>query len=118
MASPGPIRGMEFAQLRCFNHAQREAAARCLGCARFFCRECVSEHKNRLLCAQCIAEEAQRGQQARRNFLAPFRPALRLMLGLLLAWSAFYFMGKALIAVPSAFHDGLSAFSDDAGSAR
>ncbi len=43
---------------RCFNHAGREAAARCPGCRRFYCRECVTEHDGRVLCAECLRRRA------------------------------------------------------------
>ncbi|MCI0613826.1 rhomboid family protein, partial [bacterium] len=36
---------------RCFFHSQREAVVRCPECGRYYCRECVTEHLDRLLCA-------------------------------------------------------------------
>ena len=39
---------------RCRNHAEREAVARCPGCGHHFCRECVTEHDDRILCAACL----------------------------------------------------------------
>jgi hypothetical protein len=94
-----------FAQLRCFNHAQREAAARCPECGRFFCRECVSEHRNRFLCASCIAEEATEAQVQPKSYLGRLRPVFRIMIGMLVLWMLFFVMGKALFSVPSTFHD-------------
>jgi hypothetical protein len=38
---------------RCRNHPERAAAARCPECVLFFCRECVTEHDGKLLCAAC-----------------------------------------------------------------
>ena len=42
-------------QQRCWNHEAREAACRCPACGRSYCRECVSEHEGRLLCAACLS---------------------------------------------------------------
>lgn len=118
MLASGPLRAQDFAQLRCFNHAEREAAARCLGCGRFFCRECVSEHKQRLLCAHCLAEAVTDTVKVRRNLLAPVKPLLRVLFGLVLAWCSFYAMGRALISIPSVFHDTLSAVTNETGTTR
>src|SRR5882724_11906637 len=38
----------------CWNHEAREAVCRCPECGRSFCRECVTEHAARLLCAACL----------------------------------------------------------------
>ena len=99
---------MDFAQSRCFHHAQREAVARCPGCSRFFCRECVSEFKGRLLCAQCVAARTNHADHARRAWLAPIRPITRFLIGLLLVWTCFFILGKALLAVPSTFNDAVT----------
>ncbi len=94
-----------FAQTRCFNHARREAAARCPACGRFFCRECVSEHRNRLLCASCIAEEGVQAGVRPKQSSGVARAMVRMAVGVLVLWMAFFMMGKALLSVPSAFHD-------------
>ena len=51
-----------LAHQRCFNHALREAAARCPGCGNFFCRECVTEHDDRVLCAACLETGKTKGK--------------------------------------------------------
>ncbi len=94
-----------LAQQRCFNHRHREAVARCPECARYFCRECVTEHAERLLCARCL--EAAAGPRARRRRWSG--PLLRLalpLLGLLLLWMSFFYLGRLLLIIPSAFHEG------------
>jgi len=48
MTAPNVIR------LRCFYHDFREAACRCPICQRYFCRECVTEHDDRVLCVECL----------------------------------------------------------------
>lgn len=88
---------------RCLNHPDREAAARCPSCGRFFCRECVTEHDARVICARCLA--AQSGPRAARR-----RTALRLVLpvlaGLFLLWLGFYVAGDLLADIPAEVHDG------------
>jgi hypothetical protein len=80
---------------RCWNHASREAVCRCPSCSRFFCRECVTEHDERLLCAACVlkAVTAQKPTHSwRRRWLLRAAAAA----GLALAWTAFYGAGRAL----------------------
>ena len=92
---------MNIAQERCFNHASREAVARCPECGRYFCRECVSEHEDRLICTCCLKRLAKPFQKKQR-----MRGVLRLLpaaLGLLLLWSTFYLLGKTLLAIPTSF---------------
>src|SRR5438132_254763 len=48
-----------LARQRCLNHLNREAVARCPECKRFFCRECVTEHEDRLICAACLKKLAK-----------------------------------------------------------
>jgi len=91
-------------QQRCFNHGWREASARCMGCGQYFCRECVSEHKQRLLCARCLAAEMASAAAAGPR-LRLFRPLLRLAMALLLLIVSFYFIGAILLSIPSTFHE-------------
>jgi hypothetical protein len=80
-------------QARCFNHAQREAVARCPGCRRFYCRECVTEHDDRLMCAQCLAAAAPPTAAPKRNWWL----ATALTRGVI---------GQTLLEAPSHFHEG------------
>ena len=43
---------------RCFHHSHREAVARCPECRQFYCRECVTEHDYRVICATCLKKIA------------------------------------------------------------
>lgn len=95
----------ELAQQRCFNHAAREAVARCPGCGHFFCRECVTEHDDRVMCAACLHKLAHVPLLQRRGFARTLRVG-QCLLGLLLAWFFFYLIGEALLALPSSFHEG------------
>jgi hypothetical protein len=94
-----------LAYQRCFNHAQREAVARCPVCARFFCRECVIEHEDRMLCAGCLRAAAEANRKSQRG-LSRLARAGQLLLGILCAWFFFYLVGEILLAIPTAFHEG------------
>lgn len=94
---------------RCATHPDREAAARCPECGTFFCRECVTEHAGRVICARCLqqkvaAEEAPAPRSCRS--LAPLRMAFQIALSLFLAWFFFYLLGAFLVSIPSSFHEG------------
>jgi hypothetical protein len=88
---------------RCTNHPQREASARCPECRRFFCRECVTEHDDRVLCASCLAKLAQ------KETALPGWWSWTPRIGLALAAAGVVFLvllviGNILLAVPSEFH--------------
>jgi hypothetical protein len=89
---------------RCFNHALREAAARCPECSRFFCRECVAEHDDRVLCASCLKKLAESGPSKRRAFSTLMRSA-QVLVGVLVAWFFFFMIGESLLRLPASFHD-------------
>jgi hypothetical protein len=99
---------------RCANHAQREAVARCPGCHRYFCRECITEHDDRVWCAACLAGQVKPSLRRRLHLLGLWR-LTQCLLGLLLAWLFFYLCGRALLAIPSSFHEGafLTQTEDD-----
>jgi hypothetical protein len=92
---------------RCLHHADREAIARCPECTRYFCRECITEHDDRVICANCLAKLARPKEEPKS------RRKLRLSLiglpmaafgGLIIAWWCFYFIGRLLFSIPSDFH--------------
>lgn len=95
----------ELVQQRCFNHGFREAVARCPGCRRYFCRECVTEHGGRVMCAACL-RQAQRPSSLARRSLAGVVWIVQGLLGVLLSWFFFYLVGDILLSVPSAWHEG------------
>lgn len=80
----------------CWNHEAREAVCRCPECGRSFCRECVTEHEARLLCARCLASQAAQSSGPPRRRIAGLGMAVA---GLLLAWMFFYGTGQALILI-------------------
>ena len=101
---------------KCWNHYEREAVARCPECGHPYCRECVVEHDDRLICAGCLARLTSPLTKARRQW--SFRPLGRvvgMVLGLLVTWFIFFSIGRMLLSIPDRFHaDTLwkKAFSD------
>jgi len=95
----------DLANQRCFNHAQREAVARCPQCRGYFCRECITEHDNRVICAACLGKLARKSALPRRT-LAGFGHALQCLLGIVVVWFFFYLIGEGLLSLPTSLHEG------------
>jgi hypothetical protein len=94
-----------LAHQRCFNHSQREAAARCVECRQFFCRECVAEHDDRIVCASCLQKLAKKPATQRRALVGVLR-FFQCAFSLMLLWFFFYLIGEGLISIPTPFHEG------------
>lgn len=95
----------EALQHFCHHHPAREAAARCPACRNFFCRECVTEHDDVVICTTCL--RLQTGSRAARKWSLAFIPRLAAAAaGLLVAFFFFYALGRVLVVTPSAFHEG------------
>jgi hypothetical protein len=90
---------------RCFNHAEREAVARCPECGQFFCRECVTEHDDRMICAACLKKVAHVPLTRRRGFVTVVR-AVQCVAGVVIAWFFFFLIGESLLRLPDSFHEG------------
>lgn len=90
---------------RCFNHATREAVARCPECRQFYCRECVTEHEDRLICSACLKKLARPPLLKQPLFMA-VRRVLQCCFGIFIAWFFFYLVGASLLSLPSSFHEG------------
>jgi hypothetical protein len=90
---------------RCFNHLLREAVARCPQCRRYFCRECVTEHEDRVLCANCLNASADTNTGGTGRLSGIMR-VVHFVLGTILLWVFFYHLGQLLLSLPSAFHEG------------
>ena len=90
-------------QQRCSNHPQREASARCPECAHFFCRECITEHDDRVLCASCLAKLSLKKETTRGRWLWVPRLGLAL-LAAAVVYVIYLLLGDALLAIPSEFH--------------
>ena len=81
---------------RCWNHENREAVCQCPECGRSYCRECVSEHQSRLLCAACLTRVSQ-STVRRRSSLGRLAAPLLAFGGLLLAWMVLFGAGESII---------------------
>jgi hypothetical protein len=95
----------EFIHQRCHNHRMREAAARCPECSRFFCRECITEHADKVLCATCLGK-AVGSAETRPHRLEWFFRLSHLGLGVLILYMLFYYLAWILLMLPSSFHEG------------
>ncbi len=96
---------LSIIQQRCFNHATREAVARCPECKQFFCRECVTEHDDRVVCASCLKKLTHK-PLAQRFGLGRILVIGQALFGLILAWYFFFLIGQALLELPDSFHEG------------
>jgi len=90
---------------RCFNHFGREAVARCPASGHYYCRECITEHDHRVICAACLRKLARVPLTKSRAFVSLMR-AGQCLAGALLAWFFFYLVGETLVALPTSFHEG------------
>ena len=99
MAQPGDLTGQ-----RCLHHPGREAAARCPECRRHFCRECVTEHDERALCAGCLRRLSGGPEARRRPWRAALLRAAAVAAGVFLAWFYFFLLGRALLLLPEDLH--------------
>lgn len=94
--------------LQCVLHPQREAAARCVSCGNFFCRECITEHDLRMLCAHCLRDTTGVAAKTKRqrHWHEPLAALVPLALGIMLLWFGYYLLGRLLLAIPEDFHEG------------
>ena len=100
---------MSLSRQRCVRHPEREAAARCPACARFFCRECVTEHEGRILCASCLSRQSEESSEPSHSWMRTAFRAVRkcalLTASFLLLWGFYTALGSLLHAIPHKFHD-------------
>ncbi len=100
-------------QQRCLRHRERQAVARCPECRLFYCRECITEHDDRILCADCLKKKigpAPEASRHERHLLRRLRHGIGrlLLIGLAVgvSWIFFYGYGKLFLAIPTSFHNG------------
>lgn len=89
----------------CFHHPQREAAAKCVGCGRSYCRECVTPVDRRMMCASCFKEKVAVKEVSKRDWFV-LSIVGQAILGLIGVWFVAYFIGRVLLQIPSDFHEG------------
>lgn len=96
---------MNLSSRRCFNHVPREAVACCPECRRYFCRECISEHQGRVVCAGCL-ESLTVTVETKRSWSGGLFWLVMVLSGLFIGWVWFYYLGSFLLFLPSSFHEG------------
>ena len=95
----------QLSHQRCFNHFQREAVARCPECARFYCRECITEHDDRVICAACLKQIIRLPLTQRKGVVGAVR-LFQCLFGVATLWFFFYLIGDGLLRLPTSFHEG------------
>ncbi len=96
----------ELAHSRCLNHPERASMARCPRCRHFFCRECITEHADQVICAACLRSGIDNAQPRRRINLKLLSTALAAFAGFVFLWFLFYMLGHLLLTMPDVFHEG------------
>jgi uncharacterized paraquat-inducible protein A len=91
-------------QQRCVHHPQREASARCPECGKYYCRECITEHDDRVLCASCLAKLTRAKEKKTRSWTLVPRVALALV-AMAVIFVLILLAGNALLSIPSSFHN-------------
>jgi hypothetical protein len=96
---------VQLSQQHCLNHFNREAAARCPECRQFYCRECITEHDDRVICAACLKKLSQT-KTTKRDKLTWIGRLGACCVGVTFAWLFFYWTGQILLSIPTSFHEG------------
>ncbi|MBG85306.1 MAG: rhomboid family protein [Verrucomicrobiales bacterium] len=94
----------ELVAQRCHVHLNREAAARCPECRQFYCRECVTEHDDVVICTACLKSQTEISEEKKLQIRGLFRFVSGVM-GFVFCWVIFIWVGQMLLAAPSEFHD-------------
>ncbi len=108
-SSPGPAGRPPAPRRRCARHEDREAVARCVVCGGGFCRECVTEHDDRLYCAPCFARETEARRRTSGQGASRWRgvgAAARAAGSVLCVVVGIYLVGRLLAAIPPELHEG------------
>lgn len=106
-----------LARQRCLRHPAREAAACCPSCGKYFCRECVTEHDDQVLCNSCFQKDRKKNATEKGTRRKTWT-LLKFMASFLFLWLAFYSMGRILLSIPSSLHDGAIWTHEDAPSEK
>lgn len=99
------MKSRDIVNERCFIHVRREAVAVCPECRRFYCRECITEHEDRVICASCLKKKLPAPDRKRFQFINLLR-MVQGIAGIMILWMFFYFIGQILVSTPSSFHEG------------
>ncbi|MBU1171784.1 MAG: rhomboid family protein [Proteobacteria bacterium] len=94
-----------LSEQRCSNHGLREAVARCPDCGRYFCRECITEHEEQVLCRDCLSAKNHGGLTHKKNLMG-LGSLFSFAGGLMVIWLFFFYFGRFLLSLPASFHEG------------
>ena len=72
---------------------------------RFFCRECITEHEDKVLCAACLRRLIEPSGKTSDRLGGLFQLG-HFLLGILILYVLFYYFAQVLLALPSDFHEG------------
>jgi len=95
----------DLRKARCHNHSFREAVVRCPACKGDFCRECVTEHRGKMLCTNCLKQADQRPQRA-GTLLKRIALLLFFVMSFMVTWAFFFWIAEVLAGIPQKYHDG------------
>lgn len=100
----------------CAIHPAREAVARCPSCSAFYCRECITEHDYRMICAGCLAALLEgKGEVEKKGGRAglggPAITLVQVVVGVMVVWFVCFTMAELLREMPPDLHSG-SMFED------
>ena len=90
---------------RCLLHPHRESVARCPECHQAYCRECITEHDGRVMCASCL-RQLTRGLERKPLRLGGLWRPFQVTFGIVVAWLLFFLLGHFLLQIPSEWHEG------------
>jgi hypothetical protein len=96
---------ISLADKHCLIHAHREAVARCPECGQFYCRECITEHEDRVICAACLRKTVVEVVPERRSLSSLVRAA-QCLFGVVILWLFFFLLGQSLLTLPASLHEG------------
>jgi len=91
---------------KCYHHSNREAVVRCPVCLKDYCRECVTEHDDRMLCTGCLKQYMKVVPGKSRRWIFSVVVFIQCSMGFFILWYGFFLLGKMLLATPSSFHEG------------
>jgi len=91
---------------RCVNHSSRESVAICPVCSKTYCRECITEHKGKMLCRNCLEEQIQKNNKAKKN-RTKIKATIMIVLFVTAFFSSWFFFaltGYFLASMPQKYH--------------
>jgi hypothetical protein len=65
----------------------------------------VTEHEDKVLCAACLGNKTNADDSSLSRFGGLVR-IIHFLLGAMLLWVFFYYLGQILLSLPSSFHEG------------